>query len=379
MARLFQINLPDGLSNVKLDSQGRATVQYTVKNVSARSIDGRAVLISLPLVKPPRGAVEKGWIKIDGKTDRHFDVDKEETFTVKIAVPPKSPAGTYTFRLDTVWVDQPDQGDAGGAIAFTVAAPVAKPTSFPLWLIPVIAVVVIGIGVGLVLVLRGPTVPDLTGKNVTDANTALQAVGMTLDETDLKTVESTPGNSGKIISQNPAAGQKGAKGQAVQVTLGAQMVAVPLLIGHQYKDVMGILSGQSLAVGQNKTAANPNFAAGVVFDQSPAPQQLVKSGTAVDVQVTPTTVTVTPVIGQTLGNASNALGAIGLRVTSLSGDSNLTVIGQNPGPGTTVPVGTPVALTFPPGTCVGAICYYNGIIAQQMVAEQAMRAKTGHW
>jgi beta-lactam-binding protein with PASTA domain len=202
---------------------------------------------------------------------------------------------------------------------------------------------------------------------------------MTLDETDLKTVESTPGNSGKIISQNPAAGQKGAKGQAVQVTLGAQMVAVPLLIGHQYKDVMGILSGQSLAVGQNKTAANPNFAAGVVFDQSPAPQQLVKSGTAVDVQVTPTTVTVTPVIGQTLGNASNALGAIGLRVTSLSGDSNLTVIGQNPGPGTTVPVGTPVALTFPPGTCVGAICYYNGIIAQQMVAEQAMRAKTGHW
>src|SRR6267143_3088301 len=104
MSNLFRVNLPDGMSSVKLDSQGRATVQYTVKNVSARPIDGRAVLISLPQVKPPSGAVEKGWVKIDGKTDRHFDVGKEETFTVKIVVPPNSAAGNYAFRLDTVWV-----------------------------------------------------------------------------------------------------------------------------------------------------------------------------------------------------------------------------------------------------------------------------------
>jgi len=116
MAKLFQVTLPSGLSSVKLDSQGRATVQYTVKNVSARPIDGRAVLVSLPQTKPSSGCVEKGWVKIDGKTDRHFDPDKEETFTIKIAVPPKSPAGTCTFRMDAVWVQQPDQGDPGGAI-----------------------------------------------------------------------------------------------------------------------------------------------------------------------------------------------------------------------------------------------------------------------
>lgn len=153
MAKLFQVNLPDGLSSVKLDSQGRATIQYTVRNVSARSLDGRAVLISLPQDKSASGAVEKGWVKIDGKTDRHFDPDKEETFTVKIAVPPKSPAGTYTFRLDTVWVDQPDQGDPGGAIAFTVAEAVTT-SHFPLWIIPVIAVVLIAIGVGIWLAVR---------------------------------------------------------------------------------------------------------------------------------------------------------------------------------------------------------------------------------
>lgn len=379
MAKLFQVNLPDGLSSVKLDSQGRATVQYTVKNVSARSLDGRAVLISLPLAKPPAGAVEKGWVKVDGKTDRHFDPDKEETFTVKIAVPPKSPAGTYTFRLDTVWVDQPDQGDPGGAIAFTVVAPTVKPSPFPLWLIPVIAVVLIGVGVGIWLALRssGPTVPDLTGKNVTDADAAAQAVGMMLDDKDVKTVESKPEDSGRVVAQSPPAGQKGAKGQAIQITLGAQMVAVPLLIGHQANEVMGILSGKSLAVGQTTTGNNPNFALGVVFAQNPAPQQLVKSGTAVNVQVTPLPVTVLPVIGQPFGNASKILGAIGLRVTSVSGNSGLTVIGQNPPPGTTVPLGTSVALTFPP--CVGFICAYNGVIVQRMVAEQAARTPAGHW
>ena len=381
MARLFQINLPDGLSNVRLDSQGRATVQYTVKNVSARSIDGRAVLTSLPLVKPPNGAVEKGWVKIDGKTDRHFDVDKEETFTVKIAVPPKSSPGTYTFRLDTVWIDQTDQGDAGGAIAFTVAAPATKPTGFPLWLIAVIAVVVIGLGVGLWLVLRnsGPTVPDLTGKTVSDADSALHAIGMTLDENDVKTVESKPENAGKIISQSPAAGQKGAKGQAIQVTLGAQMVSVPVLIGHNYKEVMAILSANSLAVGQTATGSSPNFAGGVVFAQTPAPQQLVKSGTAVDVQVTFQGVTVISVIGQNLGRAANLLGAIGLPVTSFSGDSTLTVIAQNPPAGASVPLGTQMTLTFPTGACASSVCTYSGAIAQKMIAEQAAIARGGHW
>jgi PASTA domain len=226
MAKLFQVNLPDGLSNVKLDSQGRATVQYTVKNVSARSIDGRAVLISLPQVRPPSGPVEKGWVKIDGNTDQHFDVDKEQTFTVKIAVPPNSPQGSYTFRLDTVWVDQPDQGDAGGAVAFTVATPPKPNGHFPLWLIPVIAVVVIGIAVGIYFAVSsgGAKVPDLTGVTADAAKTAVEGVGMTLDS---KTVASTPDNAGKVFSQSPAAGQKATKGGTVEVQVGASAKVNP--------------------------------------------------------------------------------------------------------------------------------------------------------
>lgn len=157
MAKLFVVNLPDGMSNVKLDSQGKATVQYSVKNVSQRALDGRAVLISLPQLRPADGVVEKGWVKVDGNTDRHFAVNSEEAFTVKIAVPPKSPAGTYTFRLDTVWVDQTDQGDAGRALAFTVSPPSADVHSkWPLILIVAAAVLIVG-GVTVWLLTRKPT------------------------------------------------------------------------------------------------------------------------------------------------------------------------------------------------------------------------------
>ena len=375
MAKLFQITLPSGLTSVKLDSQGRGTVQYTVKNVSARPIDGRAVLISLPQTKPPSGPVEKGWVKIDGKTDRHLDVDKEETFSVKIAVPPKSPAGTYTFRLDGVWVQQTDQGDPGGALAFTVAdtAP-SKP--FPLWIIPVIAVVLIAIGIGVWLAVRGggTKVPDLAGQTITDADASLKAAGFTMDS-NVETAESKAEDSGKIISQDPLAGEKASKGQAVKVTLGAEMVAVPQLIGHPYQEALGILNDKHLTPGQTKNVQNPNFAGGVVTDQSLRADQTVKAGTAVDLQVTPQTVSVPNVVGQTLGGAILALK--GLTVTSFSGDNTQRVQSQSPVAGTPVPVGSPVTLAFPPppGGCVFANCVFTGTYVKYSVAAQYMRAR----
>lgn len=202
MAKLFQVNLPDGMSSVNLDSQGRATVQYTVKNVSARAIDGRAVLISIPQASPPSGPIEKGWVKLDGKSDRHFDVDKEETFAVKIAVPPKSPPGNYAFRMDTVWVDQTDQGDAGGAVRFTVKETVKPPISPWVWLIPIIVVVLVGVGVGLWLVLRPKmvTVPSVTGESFGQAVVDIEGAG-------LRIAPSLVGDTSKsVATQDPGKG-----------------------------------------------------------------------------------------------------------------------------------------------------------------------------
>jgi beta-lactam-binding protein with PASTA domain len=379
MARLFDIKPPEGMSNVKLDSQGRATVQFTVTNVSAREIDGRAILVSLPQTKPPSGPVEKGWVTIDGNKDRHFGVTKDvtTTFTVKISVPPKSPAGTYAFRLDTVWVNETDQGDTSVAIAFTVAAPV--PTTGPAaWLIAVIALVLIAVGVGAWLVLKGggPKVPDLTGKTVSDADAELKADGFTLDSNSVQTVDSKPDDSGKIVSQLPLPGQKASKGQAVQVKVGSQMVEVPLLVGHSFQEAQGMLSQIGLTVGQSTTAANSNYAGGVVFAQKPDFKTPLRTGSPVDVQVTPQMVSVQPVVGQTLGNAIISLQRIGLKVTEFEGDTTKTVTFQVPVANASVPVGSSVKLIFPAtASCAFQNCRYFGFTASQMVLEQGMATR----
>src|SRR5215475_6752894 len=156
--RYFTVTAPQGISTLKLDSKGCATCQITVKNVSRTVIDGRAILVSLPIVNPRAGAVEKNWIKIDGATDRHFPVDQEEVFSIKIAVPQKkgeAPApGNYSFRLDVVNIARPDDsGDQSQALGFSVAA--APPPTPSRW--PLIAVVA-----ALVLIVGGVTIWLLT-------------------------------------------------------------------------------------------------------------------------------------------------------------------------------------------------------------------------
>ena len=275
MPKLFEIHLPEGMSTVKLDSQGRATVQYSVKNVSAREIDGRAVLVSIPVTQPPGGPVERGWVKVDGKTDRHFGINKEETFSVNIAVPPKSAPGDYTFRLDTVWVDQTDQGDIGGAIRFSVPK-VETNGHGMLWLIPVILVVVIGMAVALWFLLKSPTVPNLVGLDTAAAGTAIQKVGMTLDEKKVST--SKPEEIGKILSQDTAKGQKATKGGKVGVTVGAEtLVSVKSVVGQTLGQAIVTLNGQGLEV-------TPSFSGDTtltVASQNPAPPATVKPGSSV--------------------------------------------------------------------------------------------------
>jgi hypothetical protein len=152
MAKYFEITLPEGLSTVKLDSSGRAKVQYTVKNVSGIRRDGRAVLVSLPAGP---GVVEKNWVKIEGPTDKPFDPGQSQTYIVNIAVPPKSPTGTYSFRLEAVLVAKTDEGDSSTPVTFHVAgaaSPAAKP--FPWWIVAAAFLALLVLAVVLYLVLR---------------------------------------------------------------------------------------------------------------------------------------------------------------------------------------------------------------------------------
>jgi hypothetical protein len=165
MAKYFQVTSPQGMSTVKLDSQGRAAMQYTAKNVTGAAIDGRAVLVSVPATNPASGVVQKGWVKIDGSAERHFNREQEEVFAVKIAVPPNSPAGKYTFRLDVISVPKPDEGDEGPVAGFSVIAPTTQggTSKWPLIiLVIVLTLVIIGVAIWLLTRKSGGAVTTQT-------------------------------------------------------------------------------------------------------------------------------------------------------------------------------------------------------------------------
>jgi beta-lactam-binding protein with PASTA domain len=378
MARYFEIS--HNTATVKLDSQGRGTVQYKVKNVSAAPIDGRAVLISLPPANPPAGVVQNGWVKIEPPTDRAFDKDKQETFVVKIEVPQKdrSKAGTYTFRLDAVTVAIPDRGDEGPAVAFTLdPAPVKKPTPMLAWLIPLILVLLILIGLGAWFALRstGPKVPDLAGMSLNDAVTALTAAKLTLAQPP-ETIQSKPEDSDKVVSQTPAAGAKAKEGDAVHVQIGAELIPVPMLVGHPYQEAQTMLTGIHLNVGKVTNAANPNFAGGVVFAQAIDPGTKELSGAAIDLSVTPQTVPVPPVTGSLLKDAINKINQAQLTVGGVTGDQiDKAVIAQNPQANTPLEIGGKVSLTVPSSSVCDInprLCLFQQNTVQKMYAPQRL-------
>src|SRR6266568_1448605 len=334
MAKLFEISVPDGMSAIKLDSQGRGSVQYTVKNVSARPIDGRAVLVPVPADPPdPNHPVQKGWVKIDGKPERHFDVNGEDTFTVNVAVLPKNvQPGTYGYRMDVVSVATPDVGDKSTVLKFEVKAG-EKPK--PKWgiLIAVIAVVLVAGAIGIWFALRSKNteMPDLRGMNIADATAKLTAINVRIDQ-PIATELGKPEDAGNVTKQSVPPGTpiaKDAKDTSIKLTVGATFVQPPNLIGQKLKEADRALVGVNLAMGKVTNEPNSNFGPGVVWWQSADVHSNVPSNSSVDVKVTPDKTTVPQLAGLNGSQVLEALTKSSLTGTFMCNLTNLPAVGPS--------------------------------------------------
>jgi beta-lactam-binding protein with PASTA domain len=382
MARYFEIKKND-TSKVKLDMQGRGSVQYKFKNVSPTPMDGRAVLTSLPKVSPLAGVVQNGWVKIDGPTDHHFNPNEEYPFNIKIEIPQKdrSKAGDYTFEVDAALVSIPDViTDEGPVTAFTIVA--AEPSKKPnmlVWLIPVILVLVIGVGVGAWLLLghskkkpetAGLTVPDVTTMDPKAASAALAEVKLSVDPKIDKAPADDANKVGKVIKQDPLPGTAAVANSTVHLTVGVGKTVVPLLKDKTVQQAHDLLESHQLALGVVTNSANPSVTAGLIYIQSQEPGVEVETNTSVDVTVAPQQVNVPNVIGMTLnGNnqAISALNRVNLQVGNLACNlQTLPIVSQSPLAGTPANVGSSVNITFPcsPQIYPGQFVYYKGSAAQ---------------
>jgi hypothetical protein len=144
---------------VGLDSSGTASAAFTVTNTSGSAIKGR-------LIVTPNDPAKPEWLSLQGEPLRDFAPSAAEQVTVALKLPPAAPPGDYSFRLDAVAEDNPDEDfTEGPSVAFTVAAPAPKKKPFPWWIIVVAVVVLIGIGVVIWLLAKGsdkPKTPNMT-------------------------------------------------------------------------------------------------------------------------------------------------------------------------------------------------------------------------
>jgi beta-lactam-binding protein with PASTA domain len=199
-------------------------------------------------------------------------------------------------------------------------------------------------------------VPNVAGMIQSAASMAI--TGATLTVGAVTQEYSSTFDTGWVISQSPASGTLLLPGAAVAlvVSKGPRPVAVPNVAGMTQAAASTAITGATLAVGEVTQEYSSTVAAGSVISQSPVAGTSVLPGTAVALTVSmgPQPVEVPNVAGMTQTDASTALTSLGLTVGAIAQEYSSTVasgsvVSQAPAAGTTVDIGSAVALTVSMG------------------------------
>jgi eukaryotic-like serine/threonine-protein kinase len=129
------------------------------------------------------------------------------------------------------------------------------------------------------------TVPNIEGKNLTEANDLLKKFNLVLKVDEKQYKESIPRD--EIIRQVPPPGRTVRKGREIKavVSLGPELVAVPDLTGLSIREAYMTLTNKRLLMGEMKTSKEKKEEPEQVLDQSPKAGDKVKKGTAVSITV----------------------------------------------------------------------------------------------
>ncbi len=221
MASAFTITTAS--NNLTLDkSQRVASVTYTVTNSSGQEVHGRAALATVP-----DNAPHLAWLAIDGESERPFIIGATEQYRVTISAPADAAPGNYTFRLNMVATHNPDETFSAGP-TMTITAPEAKAATgkFPIWIIPVILLVLAGIAAAVFLATRSKAVavPDVVGLSEEAAGTEIAGVGLGIGRIG---EENSAQEVGRIARSAPSAGTEVPKNSNVDLYLSSGLPATP--------------------------------------------------------------------------------------------------------------------------------------------------------
>jgi serine/threonine-protein kinase len=197
---------------------------------------------------------------------------------------------------------------------------------------------------------REVTVPDLQGKTVADASTALTQIGLTIriDETrrpDPKVPE------GHILSQDPEPGTVFRRQRSVRVRLsdGQRDPVVPGVVGAPERTAETTLAGERVTIAGRAEVRSAEYAPGVVVAQHPPGRQRASAVTLlVNRRDDNETFVMPDLIGTLADRSISLLRAQNFRVTSTDVPyPNLpvgVVVKQSPLPGYRVTAVQPISL-----------------------------------
>jgi hypothetical protein len=195
---------------------------------------------------------------------------------VELKVPPGTTPGSYSFRLDAVSEDDPDEDfTEGPSVAFDVTAPPPPPPKkkFPWWILAIVGAFVLLIIIGVVIWLlvrdggsESATVPAVVGQTSGAAQSALTSAGYTFSVSEAGVAE--PQQDGIVQSQDPAAGTPHPRGTAVAIVVGRNVV-VPNVVNLAQDQALALLRGARLEPSVVRVHVPVPFQIGIVGRQTP--------------------------------------------------------------------------------------------------------------
>lgn len=192
-------------------------------------------------------------------------------------------------------------------------------------------------------------VPDLVGRNESEARSLLDAAELLAGSTTSRESREPPGT---VLAQSITPGSRVESGRDVDVTIARLVtVLVPELVGRNESEAKGLLEGTELVAGDIQHQESP-AQPGTVLAQSLNPGSRVEIGTPVPMLVAVVeTVAVPDVVGLSIEAARRELvvarlevGSEGLLETRIEEEN--TVLEQSRQAGTVAAVGTPINLVI---------------------------------
>jgi eukaryotic-like serine/threonine-protein kinase len=342
-ARSFTVTTAS--ERVTLDDSGAARAPFTVTNTSPQALRGR-------LLTRPLGAAKPEWFTVVGDSVRDFGPNAAQQVVVELKVPPGTPPASYSFRLDAVSEDDPDEDfTEGPSVAFDVTAPPPPPKKFPWWILAIVGAVVLLIIIGVVIWLlvrdTGTKVPSVVGQSATAAQSTLTDAGFTVKTQSVTVTD--PAQHDVVQSQDPAAGSVQPEKTEVTITAGRASV-VPNVKGLTEANAKTELANANLMAAVRDVGVEEPRQDGLVLSQDPAAGTVQPPGTAVTIAVG-RNVVVPNVVGLAVDNAVAVLRRAGLEPglirVHVSFPFNIGIVGsQTPQGGTRLPLGGVVRIRF---------------------------------